>query len=130
MTMTRQLYETIEAYMRAQMADSAHDCQHVYRVLYNALEIAKTQPDTDLDILITACLLHDIGRPAQIADGTLCHAAVGSEKALQHIHLSVAGKAEMTDASFIFIAAPPPRLHAIGVAAGVSPVPVTSKQSA
>ena len=53
----------------------------VYRVLYNALEIAKTQEHVDYDILITACLLHDIGRKEQFENPALCHAAVGSEKA-------------------------------------------------
>lgn len=79
--MTAQCYETIERYMLATMDDSAHDAEHVYRVLYNALEIAKTEPAVDMDILIAACLLHDIGRPDQVADPSLCHAEVGSEKA-------------------------------------------------
>ena len=79
--MTEALYQTIENHMRATMDDSAHDCEHVYRVLYNALEIAKDEPQVDYDVLITACLLHDIGRPDQVADPTLCHAEVGSEKA-------------------------------------------------
>ena len=82
--MTQKLYETIETYMRETMADSAHDCEHVYRVLYNALEIAKEE-DVNYDILITACLLHDIGRPDQIADPSLCHAQLGSEKAWQFL---------------------------------------------
>ena len=82
--MTREIYQTIENYMRATMADSAHDCEHVYRVLYNALEIAKTE-EVNYDILIAACLLHDIGRPDQIADRNLCHAQVGSEKAYKFL---------------------------------------------
>ena len=83
--MTRQCYEAIEHYMRAIMDDSAHDAEHVYRVLYNALEIAKTEPATDMDILIAACLLHDIGRPDQVADPKVCHAEVGSEKAYRFL---------------------------------------------
>lgn len=79
--MTRETYRTIENYMRSCMDDSAHDSEHVYRVLYNALEIAKAEKCVDYDILIAACLLHDIGRKEQIANSTLCHAAVGSEKA-------------------------------------------------
>ena len=39
--------------------DSAYDKEHIYRVLYNALEIAKTENNVDYDILIAACLLHD-----------------------------------------------------------------------
>lgn len=79
--MKRDTYQAIETYMRSCMSDSAHDCEHVYRVLYNALEIAKSEPNIDYDILIAACLLHDISRRDQIADPSLCHAAVGSEKA-------------------------------------------------
>ena len=79
--MTGECYRTMESYMLSCMDDSAHDAEHVYRVLYNALEIAKTEPDTDYDVLIAACLLHDIGRIDQLADPAVCHAAVGSEKA-------------------------------------------------
>ena len=82
--MTQECYQTIEAYMLSSMDDSAHDCEHVYRVLYNALEIAKSE-DVDYDILIAACLLHDIGRLDQIKDPSLCHARVGSEKAYRFL---------------------------------------------
>lgn len=79
--MTRETYTLLENYMLSCMDDSAHDCEHVYRVLYHALEIAKTITDVDYDILIAACLLHDIGRKEQFKNPSLCHAAVGSEKA-------------------------------------------------
>ena len=79
--MTEEYYRTMESYMLSCMDDSAHDAEHVYRVLYNALEIAKAEPDTDYDVLITACLLHDIGRIDQINDPKLCHAEVGGRKA-------------------------------------------------
>ena len=39
--MTHQTYTRIEAYMRTCMSDSAHDVEHIYRVLYNALQIAE-----------------------------------------------------------------------------------------
>ena len=39
--MTHQTYTHIEAYMRTCMSDSAHDVEHIYRVLYNALQIAE-----------------------------------------------------------------------------------------
>ena len=78
--MNKDTYRTLENYMLSCMDDSAHDCEHVYRVLYNALQIAEGEP-VDYDVLIAACLLHDIGRADQIADPTLCHAEVGSRKA-------------------------------------------------
>ena len=67
--------------MESCLGDTAHDAEHIYRVLNNALVIAKDEENVDYDLLITACLLHDIGRPAQIANPNICHAAFGSEKA-------------------------------------------------
>lgn len=79
--MTSETYTLLENYMRTSMEDSAHDKEHIYRVLYNALEIAKTQSAVDYDVLIGACLLHDIGRKEQFENPDLCHAAVGAQKA-------------------------------------------------
>ena len=79
--MNKQTYTLLENYMLSCMEDSAHDKEHIYRVLYNGLEIAKTEKDVDYDILIGACLLHDIGRKEQIENPALCHAEVGSKKA-------------------------------------------------
>ena len=83
--MKKETYERLETYMRACMSDSAHDTEHIYRVLYNALEIAKTELSVDCDVLIAACLLHDIGRKEQFADPKICHAAAGSEKAFRFL---------------------------------------------
>lgn len=60
--MTRETYTMLENYMCSCMTDIAHDKEHIYRVLYRALEIAEEEPGTDYDVLIAACLLHDIGR--------------------------------------------------------------------
>lgn len=79
--MKRETYQLVENYMRSCMEDSAHDREHVYRVLYNALDIAETEMDVNYDILIAACLLHDIGRKEQFENPALCHAKVGGEKA-------------------------------------------------
>jgi len=79
--MTDETYRFIEKYMLECMQDSAHDKEHIYRVLYHALIIAQTEKNIDYDVLIAACLLHDIGRKEQYENPKLCHAAVGSEKA-------------------------------------------------
>lgn len=79
--MDKSTFRRIESYMRSCMDDSAHDAEHIYRVLANAVVIAEEETGVDYDILICACLLHDIGRPDQIRNPELCHAAVGSEKA-------------------------------------------------
>lgn len=79
--MTKEQYLVLENYMLSSMEDSAHDCEHIYRVLYTALQIAKDEENVNYDVLIAACLLHDVGRKEQFADPGLCHAAVGAEKA-------------------------------------------------
>ncbi len=79
--MTKETYRRIEEYMRSCMKDSAHDRDHVYRVLYTGLDIASTEPAVDYDVLIPALLLHDIGRPEQAADPSLDHAEIGARKA-------------------------------------------------
>lgn len=79
--MTKETFDLLEGYMQSCMEDSAHDSAHVYRVLYLALEIAKEAEEVDRDVLIGACLLHDIGRKEQFENPQVCHAQAGSEKA-------------------------------------------------
>ena len=77
----RTAYPQIEAFMRARMTDSAHDREHVYRVLNYALDIAAHEGGADIALLTAACLLHDIGRAEQFADPRVDHAAAGAELA-------------------------------------------------
>ena len=79
--MNKTTYLLIENYMTLCMEDSAHDKEHIYRVLYTALDIAQTEPNVNCDVLISACLLHDIGRKEQFENPDLCHAKVGADKA-------------------------------------------------
>lgn len=83
--MNKQTYTLLENYMLSCMKDSAHDKEHIYRVLYLALDIAKTEKHVDYDVLIASCLLHDIGRQEQFENPNLCHGQVGSEKAYQFL---------------------------------------------
>ena len=73
--MNRKTFTCIERYMQSCMKDSAHDREHVYRVLHNALRIAEGEKNVDMDVLIAAALLHDITKaldgPLQL---TLCDA--------------------------------------------------------
>lgn len=78
-------YASLEAYMLMRMTDSAHDREHIYRVLYTALDIAQTEADVDYDVLIASCLLHDIGREAQFRDPAVCHAQAGAEQARAYL---------------------------------------------
>lgn len=83
--MTRECFELLEGYMLSQMDDTAHDREHIYRVLYNALDIASREENVDTDVLIAACLLHDVGRREQFADPKVCHARVGAGKAYRFL---------------------------------------------
>lgn len=83
--MTRAEFETIERIMRGYMHDSAHDAEHVYRVLRSALAIAEGHPEADMDVLLAACLLHDIGRGAQFRDPSVSHAEAGAKMAFRHL---------------------------------------------
>ncbi len=83
--MTIQEFQNIEAHMLYMMKDSAHDRHHIDRVLHFALEIAATEAGVDLDVLVAACLLHDIGREQQAKDPTRCHAQIGGEMAYKYL---------------------------------------------
>lgn len=71
--MKRATYLFFENYMLSCMEDSAHDKEHVYRVLCQAMEIAGHEENVDYDVLICASLLHDIGRKEQFENPSLCH---------------------------------------------------------
>lgn len=79
------VFSRLETYMHSCMEDSAHDREHVYRVLYHALDIAFRETTVNYDILLCACLLHDIGRREQRRDPNLCHAEVGSQLAYDYL---------------------------------------------
>ena len=83
--MTKETYKKLENYMLDCMKDSAHDKEHVYRVLYVALDIASKEKEVDYDVLVSACLLHDIARQEQNENPKLCHAEVGAEKAYKFL---------------------------------------------
>ncbi len=83
--MNQKTFALLENCMRACMGDSAHDAEHVRRVLYLALTIAETEPSANRDVLIAASLLHDIGREEQFRNPGLCHARAGAEKAYRFL---------------------------------------------
>lgn len=67
--------------MLEMMGDSAHDSLHIYRVLHQSLSISRDYNEVDQDVLITSCLLHDIGRDSQFQNPGLCHAIEGGKMA-------------------------------------------------
>ena len=78
--MQKEIYTKIEKYMLSCMNDGAHDSQHIYRVLYSALDLAD-EFVVDKDVLIAASLLHDIGRDMQFNNPECDHAIVGANMA-------------------------------------------------
>lgn len=79
--MDRKTFRVLENYMLDMMKDSAHDSLHVYRVLCQALRIARGYNEVNQDILIASCLLHDIGRMKEFLNPKLCHALEGGKMA-------------------------------------------------
>lgn len=75
--MKKEQYELLNNYMLEHTDGNAHDAYHIYRVLNQALQLAKNYKNINYDILITSCLLHDIARNKQFLDKTLCHAIEG-----------------------------------------------------
>lgn len=82
--MKRERYQKYAAYMESCMGDSAHDAGHVYRVLYAALLLSRGVKNVDMDVLITAALLHDVGRAEQFRTGR-CHAQTGARMAKEYL---------------------------------------------
>lgn len=82
--MTAEKYQRYEAYMKSCMRDSAHDAGHIQRVLDAALILAGKEKSVDPDVLITAALLHDIGREEQFRTGE-SHASVGARMAKAYL---------------------------------------------
>jgi uncharacterized protein len=84
--MDKLMYNSIEKYMYDCMKDAAHDYEHIFRVLYQSLTIAKKVFDkVNYDVLITSCLLHDIGREEQFKNNSICHAKTGGIMAKEYL---------------------------------------------
>lgn len=79
--MKKSLYDKIEAYMLRCVRETVHDMDHIYRVLNFALYIAEQEQSVDYDVLITAALLHDIGRDGENGG----HNVVGAEMAREFL---------------------------------------------
>ncbi len=73
MNITQQIRAEAEHFFKE--AKTSHDWRHTLRVVAMCKKIAKTEPDADIEILICAAYLHDIGRKYQDeSKGAVCHA--------------------------------------------------------
>jgi len=79
--MKKEQFELIKQYMLKNVDKAAHDELHIYRVLNNALLIAKKYKNLNKDVLITSCLLHDIARPLEFNDRNIDHSIEGGKMA-------------------------------------------------
>ncbi len=75
-------FVVIKRIVEKELACSAHDMDHVERVLRLCIQLAEGQ-DVDMDILQAAALLHDIARVREDSDssGRTDHAVLGAEMA-------------------------------------------------
>jgi uncharacterized protein len=69
--------------VKRELACSAHDLDHVFRVHEMCLKLAEDERDVDMDILVPAALLHDIARYREDQDpsGRIDHAVLGAAMA-------------------------------------------------
>jgi len=62
---------------------SGHDWDHTLRVMRQACRLAR-ECGAQMDVVIAAALLHDVGRPQELADkGRSDHAAIGARMAAE-----------------------------------------------
>lgn len=83
--MTKDEFNQIVSFSKACAKDAAHDAEHTMRVLYLALDIARFEQNADIDVLIAACLLHDIGRADEKSDPSADHAVIGAGRAYRYL---------------------------------------------
>ncbi len=93
--MNRRLYHIIDDYMNICIRESAHDRNHIYRVLNYAVFIAENFENIDYDILIAASLLHDIARDGKVKN----HAQTGAGMAKEFLETTDFPR-EKTDAVY------------------------------
>jgi uncharacterized protein len=76
-------YIEIFNYVKSVLSCSAHNMDHVLRVYKISLEVAESEKDVDLDILVPSALLHDIARVKESEDtsGSVDHSVLGAEMA-------------------------------------------------
>ena len=71
-----------EAHSMLEGTAACHDWDHTLRVRKNSRELLRELPEANALVVDAAVLLHDIGRPQEVAsEGALCHAQLGADMA-------------------------------------------------
>lgn len=72
-------YKELWDIVREELICSAHSIDHIERVYNLCILIAKTEVNVDMEILLSAAILHDIGRVKEDSDtsGKIDHAVEG-----------------------------------------------------
>lgn len=78
-------YKRIVEIVEKELTCSAHNLDHVFRVYNMCMLLSGDEKDADMDVLVPAALLHDIGRVRESTDktGEIDHAVLGSEMAVK-----------------------------------------------
>ena len=83
------LIELAEIFIKERLdtdISDGHDCEHTFRVVKHALDIAGEIPQADRQIVHLAAILHDVERPAEsISQGKTDHAAAGADTACRFL---------------------------------------------
>jgi len=82
--MNRAEYNVIKSFVLSQNYDFVHDFTHIERVLGYALKISESFA-VDYNVLIAACLLHDVGRAKNLKTEKLSHEIISSNVAYEFL---------------------------------------------
>lgn len=79
----KKIISEVKAIVTRKLSCSAHNTEHVMRVVDLCEMLAAFEKDVDTEILLISALLHDIARVEEDTDttGSIDHAVLGSEKA-------------------------------------------------
>lgn len=102
--MTAERYRLLKEYVGQCMGEGARDGGHLGRVLHAALLLARDEGNVDMEVLLTAALLQDIGRAEQQRGGEN-HAVAGARMAEEFL------KEQGDEAAFVRRVAECIRLH-------------------
>ena len=84
----KETFLAMENIVKKELSCSAHDLEHVYRVLNLCNQLAQDESNVNWEVLSIAALMHDIARVREDQDptGQTDHAILGAQMAEEHLH--------------------------------------------